>query len=355
MSKIRVAVVGATGMIGQRFVSLLQDHPTFELAALCSSERKIGGRLADFWRLEGVPLDAAVGRMDLQPVDVKGMARADIVAAFSGLPSDVAGDLETDAARAGIRVFSNASSHRMDEGVPLLVPEVNADHLALVEHQATCKDGGFLATNPNCSITGLVLALKPLAGAFDFRDVHVATYQALSGAGYPGVPSLDIEGNVIPFIEAEEDKMRREAKKILGARSAAAIVESPLDVWANCARVAVRDGHLEAVSIPLNEDVRPEEVAKVLSSFRGEPQRRKLPTAPHQPVIVREERNRPQPLRDLLAGEPERARGMAAVVGRIRIVERNLRFFVLSHNTIRGGAGGSVLNAELAQEEGYLG
>jgi len=355
VSKIRVAVLGATGTIGQRFVSLLQDHPTFELAALCSSERKVGGRLGDFWRLDGVPLDAEVGRMDLQPVDVKGMAHEDIVAVFSGLPSEVAGELETDAARAGVRVFSNASSHRMEDGVPLLVPEVNADHMALVERQATFQDGGFLATNPNCSVTGLVLALKPLADAFDLRDVHVATYQALSGAGYPGVPSLDIEGNVLPFIENEEDKMRREAKKILGARSATAIVESPIEVWANCVRVAVRDGHLEAVSIPLSEDLRAEEVAKVLSSFRGEPQRRKLPTAPIQPVIVREERDRPQPLRDVLAGEPERARGMAAVVGRIRVVERILRFFVLSHNTIRGGAGGSVLNAELAHAEGYLG
>jgi aspartate-semialdehyde dehydrogenase len=355
LSRIRVAVLGATGTIGQRFVSLLQDHPAFELAALCASERKIGGRLADFWRLDGFPLDPAVGRMDLQSIDVKAMAHNDIGAVFSGLPSDVAGDVEADAARAGMCVFSNASSHRMEDAVPLLVPEVNADHMALVERQATFKDGGFLATNPNCSTTGLVLPLKPLADAFDLRDVHVSTFQALSGAGYPGVPSLDIEGNVLPFVENEEDKMRREAKKILGARSVTAIVESPIDVWANCARVAVRDGHLEAVSIPLTEDVGPDEVAKLLSSFRGEPQRRRLPTAPHQPVIVREERDRPQPLRDIIAGEPERARGMAAVVGRIRVVEHNLRFFVLSHNTIRGGAGGSVLNAELAHAEGYLG
>jgi aspartate-semialdehyde dehydrogenase len=355
VSKIRVAVLGAAGTIGQRFVSLLQDHPIFQLAALCSSERKVGGQLADFWRLEGVPLDSEVGRMDLQPIDLKDLARNDIVAVFSGLPSDVAGDLETDAARAGMSVFSNASSHRMEEGIPLLVPEVNADHLALVERQPTFKDGGFVATNPNCSITGLALALKPLVDDFNVRDVHVSTYQALSGAGYPGVPSLDIEGNVLPFVENEEEKMRREAKKILGARSATAIVESPINVWANCARVAVRDGHLEAVSIPLTEDIRSDEVAKLLSCFRGDAQRRKLPTAPDHPVIVREGRDRPQPLWDVLAGEPARAQGMAVVVGRIRVVERNLRFFVLSHNTIRGGAGGSVLNAELAHAEGYLG
>ncbi len=354
MSKVPVAVVGATGNVGQRFVGLLQDHPDFELAALCSSERKVGGRLADFWRLEDVVLDPAVGAQELRPLDPKVLVRAGVGAAFSALPSDVAGAFETDAARAGIRVFSNASSHRMDADVPILVPEVNPDHMALVERQPTYRNGGFIATNPNCSIAGLVLPLRPLADAFEFTDVHVATYQALSGAGYPGVASMDIVGNVLPFIDGEEDKMRREAKKILGAWSDA-IVESRIDVWANCARVPVRDGHLEAISIPLREDVSPEEVERVLASFRGEPQRRGLPTAPREPILVRKERNRPQPLLDALAGEPARARGMAATVGRIRVASRQLRFFVLSHNTLRGGAGGSVLNAELAHRRGYLG
>ncbi|MFA5897187.1 MAG: aspartate-semialdehyde dehydrogenase [Thermoplasmata archaeon] len=354
MTKVPVAVLGATGNIGQRFVSLLQDHPTFELAALCSSERKVGGRLADHWRLDDAAVDPEVGKMELQSLDPKALARQDVAAAFSALPADIATDLEGDAARAGIRVFSNASSHRMSADVPLLVPEVNPDHIALVERQSTYKDGGFLTTNPNCSITGLVLVLKPLVDAFDFSEVHVATYQALSGAGYPGVPSLDIVGNVVPFIENEEEKMRREAKKILGAWSDG-VVPSPLEVWSNCVRVAVREGHLEAVSIPLEEDVAPEDVARVLSSFRGEPQRCKLPTAPKEPILVRSERNRPQPLLDVNAGEPERARGMAATVGRIRIVGRNLRFFVLSHNTLRGGAGGSVLNAELAHRRSYFG
>lgn len=354
MSKVPVAVLGATGNIGQRFVSLLQDHPSFDLAALCSSERKVGGRLGDFWRLEDVPLNPEVGAMELLPLDVKALARREVVAAFSALPSDIATDLEADAARAGLRVFSNASSHRMAADVPLLVPEVNPDHIALVERQPTFQGGGFLTTNPNCSITGLVLALKPLADALDFSEVHVATYQALSGAGYPGVPSLDITANVLPFIEGEEEKMRREAKKLLGTW-ADGIVPSPIEVWANCVRVAVREGHLEAVSIPLAGDMDPEAVAKILSSFRGEPQRRKLPTAPKQPIFVRTERNRPQPLLDAMAGEPARARGMAVTVGRIRIVGRNLRFFVLSHNTLRGGAGGSVLNAELAHRRGYVG
>ncbi len=353
MSKIPVAVLGATGNIGQRFVSLLQDHPFFELALLTSSERKVGGRLEDYWRLDDVPLGSDVGTMELRPLDVSLLSRDGVAAAFSGLPTDVAGEIESEAAQAGVKVFSNASSHRMDTDVPLLVPEVNPDHVALVERQRTFKGGGFIATNPNCSITGLVLSLKPLADALDFSEVHVATYQALSGAGYPGVPSLDITANVVPFIENEEEKMRREAKKILGAWRDG-IVPSPIDVWSNCVRVAVREGHLEAVSIPLREDVTAEEVARILAAFRGEPQRRKLPTAPREPLVVRSERNRPQPLLDVNAGEPARARGMAATVGRIRVAERHLRFFVLSHNTLRGGAGGSVLNAELAHRRGYL-
>lgn len=353
MSRIPVAVLGATGNIGQRFVSLLQDHPIFEPTVLCASEGKVGGRLGDHWRLDDVALDPDVGETELQPLDPQVLVRSGVVAAFSALPAEVAGDLEAEAARHGVKVFSNASSHRMEDNVPLLVPEVNPDHLALVERQRAYRDGGFLTTNPNCSITGLVLALKPLADAFEFSEVHVSTYQALSGAGYPGVPSLDIVANVVPFIEGEEEKMRREAKKILGAWTQG-MVPSPIDVWANCVRVAVREGHLEALSIPLQEDVEPEDVARVLSSFRGEPQRRKLPTAPKQPLLVRSEPNRPQPLLDVNAGEPERARGMAVTVGRIRVTGRNLRFFVLSHNTLRGGAGGSLLNAELAHRRGYL-
>jgi aspartate-semialdehyde dehydrogenase len=353
MSRIPVGVLGATGNIGQRFVSLLQDHPAFDLALLCSSDRRVGGRLADYWRLDDVTLDPDVAAMELRPLDPKVLARSGVAAAFSALPADVAGGLEAEAARAGVKVFSNASSHRMEADVPLLVPEVNPDHIALVERQRTYKEGGFLATNPNCSVTGLALVLKPLIDVFEFSEVHVSTYQALSGAGYPGVPSLDIVANVVPFIESEEEKIRREAKKILGTMHSG-VIPSRLEVWANCVRVAVREGHLESVSIPLHEDASAEDVARILSSFHGEPQRRKLPTAPKQPILVRTERNRPQPLLDVNAGEPERARGMVATVGRIRVVDRNLRFFVLSHNTLRGGAGGSVLNAELAHRRGYL-
>lgn len=354
MSKIPVAVLGATGNIGQRFVSLLQDHPTFELAVLASSDRKVGGCLKDFWRLEDAPLAPQVASIELQPLDVSVLRTHDVVVAFSALPTEIAGDLEADAAQAGVRIFTNAAAHRMDPDVPLLVPEVNPDHLPLVERQAAFRNGGFVVTNPNCSITGLAIPLKPLAEAFDLTEIHVATYQALSGAGYPGVPSLDITANVLPFIEGEEEKMRREAKKILGSMSTG-IVPSPIDVWANCVRVGVREGHLEAVSIPLAEEVDPDVIRHFLATFRREPQRLELPTAPKQPIIVRDEPNRPQPLLDVMAGEPTRARGMAVTVGRIRIVGRNLRFFVLSHNTLRGGAGGSVLNAELAHRRGYIG
>src|SRR2546428_8258246 len=243
-------------------------------------------------------------------------------------------DVETNAAQSGVRIFSNASAHRMDADVPLLLPEVNPNHLSLVERQPPFREGGFVVTNPNCSITGLALPLKPLADALDLKDVHVATSQAVAGAGYPGVPSLDITANVVPFIETEEEKMRREAKKILGSMSDG-ILPSPIDVWANCARVAVRDGHLEAVSIPLKDDVPSGELVRLLSSFRGEPQVQQLPTAPKQPVIVRAEANRPQPLLVLMARDPARARGMAATAARIRVVGRGVRFLVPSPYTIR--------------------
>lgn len=353
MDTIPVAVLGATGTIGQRFVSLLQDHPHFRLAAVCASDRRVGSRYGDAWRLPDVRPTEGVAAMAIDELSVGAVAKKAVIA-FSGLPADVAQAFEPEVAAAGVKVFSNAASHRMQDTVPLLVPEVNPDHMALVEEQPTFRKGGFIATNPNCSIGGLVLPLKPLYDALDFSRVFVSTYQALSGAGYPGVPSLDALGNVIPFIEREEEKMRAEAKKILGDRVQGLIASADIEVLANCARVPVREGHLEAVSIALNEATTSEAAARLLSEFRGLPQSKGFPTAPRQPVIVRTERDRPQPLIDADAGEPARARGMAATVGRIRVDGDVLRFFVLSHNTLRGGAGGSVLNAELADEMGYL-
>lgn len=353
MDPVPVAVFGATGTIGQRFVSLLQDHPRFRIAALCASDRRVGSRYGDAWRLPDVRLADDVAAMAVEELSAADVARRAVVG-FSALPAEVARKLEPEFVEQGVKVFSNASAHRMDETVPLLVPEVNADHVALVERQPRFRDGGFLVTNPNCSITGLGLPLKPLRDALRISRAFVATYQALSGAGYPGVPSLDIAGNVIPFIEREEEKIRTEARKILGALDGGRVAPADIEVFANCARVPVRDGHLEAVSIPLEEEATAEGVARLLADFRGVPQRRGLPTAPDRPVIVRPEPDRPQPVLDVDAGEPERARGMAATVGRIRVEEGVLRFFVLAHNTIRGGAGGSVLNAELADAMGYL-
>lgn len=355
MGKISVAVLGATGNIGQRFVSLLQDHPYFRIEALCSSERTQGNKLGTYWRLEGVELMEDIDNLLLEDVSPKALAKKGIEAVFSGLPTDIAGPVERQCSEAGIKVFSNAASHRMDEDVPLLIPEVNPDHLELVKSQPTAKRGGFIVTNSNCSIAALMLPLKPLSDNFEFDRVFVSSYQALSGAGYPGVPSLDISGNVLPFIEKEEEKMHREAKKLLGRLERGRVVESSINVQANCARVPVRDGHLEAVTIVMDENVSAHEVADVLDSFKSLPQTRKLPTAPEKPVIVRKEPNRPQPILDAYAGTPERAKGMAATVGRIRAQGDVLRFFVLSHNTLRGGAGGSVLNAELAYSMGVLG
>ena len=237
----------------------------------------------------------------------------------------------------------------------ILLPEINYQHLDSVSAQRKRRrKGGFVVTNANCSITGLALGLKPLVDAFDLTDFHVATYQALSGAGYPGVPSVDTLGNVLPHIPKEEEKMNSEGRKILGAYEQGRFVDSPVNILASCTRVNVRDGHLEAVFA--RKPNMPDEaaVARVLSEFSSRPQELSLPSAPEKPIIVRCEANRPQPLIDSLAGSPDRARGMAVTVGRIRTTPDSLRFFLLVHNTIRGGSGGSVLNAELAHKEGLL-
>jgi aspartate-semialdehyde dehydrogenase len=243
----------------------------------------------------------------------------------------------------------------MDPDTPILIPEINADHLASIEAQKLRrKKGGYVVTNANCSVTGLALGLKPLYDTFKFTDILVATYQALSGAGYPGVPSLDILGNVLPYIKNEEEKMGTEGRKILGGYSNGRFVDAPIDIESNCARVNVRDGHLEAVFIRSKDMPEAERIAKVLSGFKARPQELGLPSAPVQPIIVMDEPDRPQPRLDSGAGFPERAKGMAVSVGRIRVKGNGLRFYLLVHNTIRGGAGGSVLNAELAYKEGYI-
>jgi len=348
--RIRCAILGASGYIGQHFSRLLADHPSFELPILGSSERSEGKRLADVWQLAEPPPPELAERPLLR-TSPAALLRARVRVAFSALPSGTAGPLESEIVRRGISVFTNAADHRMDPDVPLLVPEVNADHLRLARRRA--RGRGLLVANPNCSTTGLVLALAPLLPLTAPRVVHVSTYQSLSGAGYPGVPSLSITDNVVPFVHEEEEKVARESARILGARRGDRIQRLRTPFLVHCARVATREGHLEAVTLEATRRPSRSELERAVRSFdplAG----RALPTAPHPPIELRAEPDRPQPIRDRWAGHPARARGMAVVVGRVRWTPPYLRFFLLSHNAVRGGAGASVLNAELALDEGLL-
>ncbi len=349
-SRIPVAVLGAGGYIGQHFVRLLADHPRFEIARLGAGARSRDRTLGELWQLAEPPPPGFEGRT-LESLGPASLARAGIEVVFSALPSGTAGPFETELVRRGISVFTNASDHRMDPGVPLLVPEVNADHLELLRRRP--RGRGLLVADPNCSAAGLVLALVPLQARLAPRAIHVSTYQSLSGAGFPGVPSLDIADNVVPYIASEEEKVARESARMLGRRTAGRIRPLTTPFVVHCARVATREGHLEAVTVETARSPSFSELVAVWTHF--DPLAGlDLPTAPHPPVEVRREADRPQPVRDRWAGHPARARGMAAVVGRIRWEPPYLRFFVLSHNAVRGGAGGSVLNAELALARGLL-
>jgi aspartate-semialdehyde dehydrogenase len=353
MAKIQVAVLGATGMIGQRFVQLLEDHPWFEIGGLYASERSEGKKLAEVLKIKDWQFKDDTMDRKIEQLDTKAIAKRCRIA-FSGLPTDIAKDTESALADAGCGVFSNAASHRMRDDVPLLIPEVNADHLDLIKVQSTYKKGGFIVTNANCSTTGLAVPLKAIYEAYGLDLVCVSTYQAVSGAGYPGVPSLDILANVVPFIKNEEEKMEEEIHKMLGKKTAKGVKFAEFDMVASCARVPVIDGHTESVAMKLGKDVSSEDIVKKLRAFKPAPQKLELPTAPVRPIIVRDEENRPQPLCDAYAGEPARARGMAVTVGRVRQSGNYTKMWVLSHNTIRGGAGGSVINAELAKAKKLL-
>src|SRR5882757_5825223 len=347
--RVRVGILGATGMVGQRFVQLLENHPGFVVTALAASDRSQGKQYGEActWRLVG-DMPALVKSMVVQPPQPP--LDCDVV--LSSLPSDVARAAEETFARAGYPVISNASSFRMDADVPLLIPEINADHLDVLTRQRKERGfgDGYIVTNPNCSTIIMALALAPLHARFGIEAVIATTLQAVSGAGYPGVPSLDVVDNVIPFIDGEEPKMESETRKILGTIAHSGFVNAPFAVSAQCHRVNVADGHMVAVRVKLAKRASIEEVRDALAAYRSVPQELRLHSAPEHPVIVRDEKDRPQPRMDRDAGG-----GMSVTVGRLFPDSVfDYRFVVLGHNTIRGAAGAAILNAELLQARGLL-
>jgi aspartate-semialdehyde dehydrogenase len=347
--KFRAGVLGATGLVGQRIVSLLGDHPWFELTEVAASERSSGKTYAEAVRWhQDAPIPVAA--RDLVVRSLAPTLECDFV--FSALDSLVAGGAEEDFAGAGYPVVSNSRNHRMDADVPLLIPEVNAAHLDAIPVQQKNRgyDTGFIVTNPNCSTAGLVLVLKPLAEAFGLEKIFVVTLQAMSGAGYPGVASLDIQGNVVPFISGEEEKLESEPQKLLGKWSGDRFVDAGLGISAHCNRVPVLDGHLECVSLSLKKIASLREVREALREFEVSSELAALPSALRNPIVVLEEQDRPQPRRDVSAGH-----GMAAVVGRVRECPLlDVKLTLLSHNLVRGAAGAALLNAELLAARGFL-
>ncbi len=338
-TKIPVAVLGATGTVGQRFVQLLDRHPWFDLSEVAASGRSAGKSYGEAtrWTLAG-SIPPATARLTVRRVGEP----LDSPLVFSSLDAENAREAEPFYAQAGHFVLSNASAFRMHPEVPLLIPEINPDSLGLLSRQSWSSHGGALVTNPNCCVAGLALALAPLQEHFGIALVTVTTMQALSGAGYPGVASLDALGNVVPFIAGEEEKIEREPQKILAA-------DFPISVAVN--RVPVRDGHTESVFVKLKTAAGLPEIRSALANFRGEPQRLRLPSSPAEPIVVLSEEDRPQPARDV-----ERNGGMAVFVGNVRRDPFfDARFTVLVHNTIRGAAGGAIENAEILVARGLMG
>ncbi len=345
---VNVGILGATGMVGQRFIELLADHPNFEVTALTASSRSAGKRYEDAvtWHLES-KIPEAIGDtivVDTDPNQVK-----DVEIVFSALPTQHAAVVEPKFAEAGMKVASNASAMRMEPDVPLVVPEVNPEHLDLIETQQKKRGwDGFIVTNPNCSTIALVMTLKPLYDQFNIKRVYVSTMQAVSGAGYNGVPSMAIVDNLVPFIGDEEEKMESETLHLLGDFDGTTVTNANFGVSASCHRVAVLDGHTEAVFIEMEDDFAVDDIKQSFSNFNGLPQKLNLHSAPENPIVIHEELNRPQPRMDRMAGN-----GMAVSVGRIRkddVFENGLKYILVGHNTIRGAAGASILNAELINE-----
>ena len=345
MSKRKAVVLGATGMMGQRFVTLLANHPWFEVSGVAASDRSVGKSYSSAIGSK-MALPNGLGDMSVVDLSVKALGDPDIV--FSALPTELAGPIEDEFAQAGYPVFTNASPHRMDRYVPLLNPEVNGDHARLIEEQKRHeRRDGFIVANPNCTAAVLTVSLKPLHEMFDLDSVIVSSMQAVSGAGYPGVASMDIIGNVIPYIKNEEEKVETETNKMLGRSNAPASIS----VSASCHRVPTLHGHIEAVFVKMKKPATPSEASRVMRGFVGLPQKLGLPSAPTNPIVVRSEEDRPQTRLDVDEGN-----GMSVSVGRIRKDEalHGLKYVVLGHNLMRGGAGCSILNAELFHAEKLL-
>ncbi len=352
----KIGILGATGMVGQRFIQLLENHPWFQVTWLAASDRSSGKQYEDAvrWKLD-TPIPASVAKLPVSPATPEQNPDGVPQIVFAALDTDIARELEPKFAAAGCAVISNSSAFRMQADVPLVIPEVNADHLTLIPQQkwnssqTDSRKRGYIVTNPNCSAIGLVMALKPLAERFGLRSVFVSTMQAISGAGYPGVPSLDILGNVVPFIRNEEEKLEAETRRLLGKLENSTVTLLDAKVSAHCNRVAVEDGHTESVSIELASKPSREEILAAWRDFQPL-QGMNLPTAPTQPVEYNAAEDRPQPRLDRMRG-----RGMTATVGRLRPCSLlDWKFTVLSHNTIRGAAGAALLNAELLASQGKL-
>jgi aspartate-semialdehyde dehydrogenase len=346
-NRIPVGILGATGMVGQHFVKFLQNHPWFEITWLGASDRSAGKpyREATSWRLDG-GMPTSVQHINVEECKPAKAPRL----VFSSMDASVATEIEREFAQAGHVIVSNSRNHRMEPDVPLLIPEVNPDHLKIIPYQQRKRGWkGQIATNPNCSTMVLAIALAPLK-QFGITRVIAATMQAISGAGYPGVASMDINANVIPFVGGEEEKMQQETQKILGEFTGEGLRPLNAKVSAHCNRVPVVDGHTVVVSVEFERKPSQDDILRALVNYRGIPQERKLPSAPPRPIIYMEEADRPQPRRDA-----ERERGMATFIGRLRECPvLDYKFVALSHNTIRGAAGAAVLNAELMYSEGLL-
>lgn len=345
MEKIPVAILGATGTVGQKFVTLLNNHPYFRIHELVASPRSAGNRYSDICRWkQNKPIPETVAKMTVKATEEE----LDSVILFSGLDSSVAGPVEVKYANSGHIVISNSKNHRMDPDVPLVIPEINHSHLDIIKKQ---KYKGAIVTNSNCSTMFLTMAIAPIHRHIGIEAVHVTTMQAISGAGYPGVPSLDILGNIIPYIGGgEEEKMEEEPLKILGKLEGNRIEPAHFKISAQCNRVPVYDGHTETASIKLKAKATPEDIKQLLKDFKGLPQELKLPSAPENPIIVFSEPDRPQPARDVWINN-----GMSTCVGRIRECPIfDIRMVILGHNTVRGAAGAAVLNAETMYRKGLL-